>query len=431
MPENPKRKELACLFESVSDMATYKTYDAGHPRKITRRELKEISETNKQNGGLEAARTNASIPDSEMKRILPKFRNLLDEFVDSDTERVGNGLVRLAGGPPDSTLSEYVQILIRASAVLGGERTAELLIGWIQGEPVRYREMSILRGITVDQTLKLQEGLILSQLPQSRNELVSHFPAMISKIPSPLFVKGCVELSIECEASPALFQPPKGEGELTTLNRIRAQGQIEKLSVDSFCEAMSLACDSCVWRQLSWDDFGELQEFLSVYGGISWTDVPQFTSATNFKQEHFECARKIQNIRSAEKYRNPSLDIAIRRWIKSKASESEFADELIDLRIALESLYLKDTDGELRFRLASYGAWHIGLRASERKKIFQTLNEIYKLASKAVHRGDVEKSDINEKLLRNAQELCRKGILKRLEQEAEPEWKDLIMGDKL
>ena len=42
--------------------------------------------------------------------------------------------------------------------------------------------------------------------------------------------------------------------------------------------------------------------------------------------------------------------------------------------------------------------------------------------------GNVKKNDKNNKLLENAQRLCREGILKRLEEETKPEWNDLIMG---
>ena len=185
-----------------------------------------------------------------------------------------------------------------------------------------------------------------------------------------------------------------------------AGGQIDNLSVDSICEAMSLACGGCVRRQFSWRDFGDVREFLIVYGGTSFTNVPLWTNATKCSQNNFEHARDIHSLRNAKGKSKPGLDTAVRRWIKSKSSEASFPDQLIDLRIALEALYLDNTEGELRFRLASHGAWHISQGVEDRKQNFQTLLQTYKLASSAVHGGDVKTNDKNKTLLENAQSLC-------------------------
>ena len=427
MPETLTTKELARLFESVLEVTIY---DAGCLGEITREQLKAISEKDRQFGGMEAALVQVKVPTREMKRILPIFRSLLREFVDKDTDRIGNGLVDLAGGMPTPKMLDYVRKLIRAAAVLGSIRTAELLIGWIQGEPVRYRSVNVLNGINIDQPLKLQEGLHIYRLPTSEYELAAHLPTVSLDVQEPHPLLGCVVLSIEYEAVPALYLPSNVKTALKNSNPIWARGQIENISIDSFCEAMSLACGGCVRWKFSWKEFGEVREFLNAISEATLTDVPFFTGATNFSQENFEHAREIYDLRNATRENNPSLDTTIRRWIKSKSRHSLFADQLIDLRIALEALYLDRTEGELRFRLASYGAWHVSQNFEERKRNFQTLMNAYALASNAVHGGNVKKNDKNNKLLENAQRLCREGILKRLEEERKPEWNDLIMGEK-
>ena len=375
-----------------------------------------------------AASARAMVPNVQMDHVLPTFRNLLGSFVDNETDRIGNGLVNSAGGIPEPTLGEYVQTLVRASAVLGGERAAELLFGWVQGEPVKYQAVSLLNGVTIDEPLILQEGLEMYQLPQSSNELVAHLPAMSLDMHGPHAMLGRVALSIECEAGPALYLPSRGEADSNDVKHTWAGGQIDNLSVDSICEAMSLACGGCVRWQFSWRDFGDVREFLIVYGGTSFTNVPLWTNATKCSQKNFEHARDIHSLRNAKGKSKPGLDTAVRRWIKSKSSEASFPDQLIDLRIALEALYLDNTEGELRFRLASHGAWHISQGVEDRKQNFQTLLQTYKLASSAVHGGDVKTNDKNKTLLENAQSLCQRGIMKRLEEKADTKWNDLIMG---
>ena len=192
---------------------------------------------------------------------------------------------------------------------------------------------------------------------------------------------------------------------------------------------MSLACGGSIRWQFSWRDFGEITEFLSGYGGASFTNVPPFADSTEVTQDQFERARDIHNLRNARGQNKAGLETAIRRWIKSKSSESSFSDQLIDLRIALEALYLDHNEGELRFRLASHGAWHISEYMEERKVNFRMLLQVFKLASGAVHGGDLKATDKNKTLLEDAQVLCQKGIMKRLREEKDPKWNDVIMGD--
>ena len=427
MSEMPTKKELARLLDAVAHQTIF---DAGRSGKFTREQLRVVSQNDKQTGGLVASGARAVVPKNQLDHILPIFRNLLSRFVNNETDRIGNGLVNLAGGIPEPTLVEYVQILIRASAVLGGERAAELLIGWVQDEPVKYQTISLLNGVTIDHPLILQEGLQMYQLPQSSNQLAAHLPAMSLDMHGIHAMLGRVALSIECEAGPALYLPSKGESASSDSKHIWAGGKIDNLSVESFCEAMSLACGSGVRWQFGWRDFGDVREFLIVSGGTSFTNVPLWTDVFGFTQENFEHAREIHSLRNAREKNKPGLDTAIRRWIKSKSSESSFSDQLIDLRIALEALYLDNTEGELRFRLASHGAWYISQDVVERKQNFQTLLQTYKLASNAVHGGDVKTNDKNKSLLENAQSLCQEGIMRRLREKSDPKWNDLIMGEK-
>ena len=384
MPELPTTEELAKLFEAVLEVTIYDDERSGE---ITREQFKAISERDKQFGRRDARLVQIKVPTQEMKRILPIFRSLFGEFVDNETDCIGNRLVSLAGGMPTPKLRDYVQILIRAATVLGGKRTAELLIGWIQGEPVRYRSVYVINGIIIDQPLNLQEGLYIHRLPRSENKLAAHLPMVSLDMRGIHPLLGRVVLSIECEAVPALYLPSDEKTALKNSNPTWARGQIENFSVDSFCEAMSLACGGCVRWKFSWKEFGEVREFLNGISEATLTDVPFFTGETNFSQENFKHAREIYDLRNARRENNPSLDTTIRRWIKSKSRHSLFADQLIDLRIALEALYLDSTEGELRFRLASYGAWHVSQNFDERKRNFQTLMNAYALASNAVHGG--------------------------------------------
>ena len=87
----------------------------------------------------------------------------------------------------------------------------------------------------------------------------------------------------------------------------------------------------------------------------------------------------------------------------------------------------------MRFRLALFGAWHLGGDLEERQIIRKTLRDAYDRASGVVHGGDLAFNESNRKLLADAQALCRRGIL-RLIKEGMPsteEWGNLILGSAL
>ena len=105
-------------------------------------------------------------------------------------------------------------------------------------------------------------------------------------------------------------------------------------------------------------------------------------------------------------------------------------DRLIEHRISLEALYLKDFTNEksqeMRFRLALIGAWHLGETFAKRQQIRKVLREAYDKASAAVHTGEAPVGA--HATLKKAREVCRKGILKLLRKGPPADWGNLILG---
>ena len=108
--------------------------------------------------------------------------------------------------------------------------------------------------------------------------------------------------------------------------------------------------------------------------------------------------------------------------------ESTLVDKFVDLRIALEAVYLERLEGEMGFRLATYGAWHLGESAAERREYAGVLRKAYHTSSRAVHSGELSETAEARDLLTRAQNLCRSGILKRLSEKVEPKWDEIILG---
>ena len=138
------------------------------------------------------------------------------------------------------------------------------------------------------------------------------------------------------------------------------------------------------------------------------------------------------------------LHIPINRWIKSHVLQRAMVDKLIDpeippgdiatslttsdvdriidLNIAFESLYLSGVS-KLSHHLSNRASEYLAENQDEQEKLKETFKKIYSWRSKAVHNGRLptENVKIGEKvytpseLIKQTQNLCRRSILKILE----------------
>ena len=382
------------------------------------------------NDKLSARLLEPKVPKTLLAKFTNQLRRFLYDYLDPKTDRIGNGLVDLMGGIPNPEITHFAKDLIRGAAILGPERVIELLFGWIKGEPFHYKTKALLIGVSVDQPLALKEGVRITKLPESSAELTPHLPLFSMFHYGYMDFLGGVILSVDCEAGPPFYAPSESEPFFKDFKDIWANGEIPGFSIETFCEALSLACNNYVYRKFLWSDFGDIEELNTAGGtGMSFVDVPTHSLKASLSQKHLEQARDIHFGRSSFGEKRKYLDAAVSRWMKSKRSNASLADKFIDLRIALEALYLEnDYEGEKRFRLAVRGAWHLGADFTERKKYYKTLLDAYSRASKVVHADEAKITEKDKNLLAAAQDACREGILKRLKEEQRQDWNDIILG---
>lgn len=383
------------------------------------------------------------IDDRHVAELAARLRPVVGRFVDSATGRIGYGLPLLLGGPQNDTyptLLEFAKILIVGAVRIGAGRVAELLHRWTGGEPLRFRTNALLEGAHIDGPLHLHDGIGLVTLPKSPRELPAGLSFIQAMIPvARIQVTGSVMMSIDCIMSPALFLPGEGKArEMARRNGPMMLGaresaiemvsnEIPNLSLEKFCESVSLACNSHVDWFLKWRELGDLGAFSDFPDGIG--HKPKFrTGGTKISQADLEKAVELHRARHRDGNRARSVELAIRRWIRSKRPRADLSDKLIELRIALEALYEIGELTEKAFRVATYGAWHLGEDFAARRAIRDTLRKAYSDSSSAVHGGNPKHAAKDPGLVSSAQDLCRQGILKRLEETEVPTWGDLILG---
>lgn len=347
---------------------------------------------------------------------------------------IANG--RVAGGLPSFLLGvwaspfvveDLARNCVRAAVFVGPGRVAGLLRDWERGVPVLYQSHVVLFGVSVDKPLRLDLGknrtAVLQKLPKSTDDVRHHLPKMEHFLRIEDYL-GAVKMTVNHGARSALFrcsEPDPGEWDEVS-SPYRPLG--------SLCHSLSLACDNYVTWALAWSDsedwgaFGQ-EERLVMYRRGHYTHgnvVPLTPGICPLLSDML--SKKLH----AEDGAPQHLDLALGRWVRSKRPVG-MADQLVDLRIALEALYLDDdVQGELSFRLATHVAWHLGENTDERLKYQTIARRAYSLASGVIHGRAVKFTDKEKDLLADGQGMCRQGLLKMLDTSEKPDWKKLILG---
>ena len=224
---------------------------------------------------------------------------------------------------------------------------------------------------------------------------------------------------------------------------------------ETFCQALSLACNTMVMFDYFWD-YSAADVFRS-------NDVEQkiwylgpIGESVEAGQSEIEVAKRLYKIleifdqKPVGQYDEKTKRIfwiAIERWRKSKTHQN-YEDQIIDLGIALESLYLSGTESknEIRFRFSLHAAWHLGEDKEHREGLMKKFKAIYDWRSAVVHTGKLPEkgkgkkkksytqSEVRE-FIRSTQDLCQKSIVKILKKYSEdgkyPDddyWNNLILG---
>ena len=380
--------------------------------------------------------------EKQIQALIDQLRSYLDDYIESGKDRLGHGLDGLSGSGKGtihpnylisrekvSSLADFTEGLIVGAANLGSKHVLQLLRGWRKREPLRYQTKTLLSGVTVEQPLHL-DGVHIEPLPKSSNELSASLP-IGGYVPETPFLGGAI-LSVDSEAKPALFRPSSNDYPSSSTQTIQPSWVLGDRddSLDAFCESLSLACNHCVRSNWVWNDYGDLTGFsFGPMRGVILKYVGDLGNKLPLQQRDLKCAWDIHCKRFSDKQREQRLGTAITRWVRSKQPESELGllDSFIDLRIALEALYLDSGSGENRFRLATRGAWHLGATSSQRQEYYDTLYDTYNVASRIVHAGNFKTSQSNRDLLAAAQDVCREGILKRLREKRVPKWDEVVL----
>lgn len=357
----------------------------------------------------------------------------LEAHVNQDMEEhcglVGYGVDYVRGFVIRRSVEDIALLLVRAGVLLTPERAASIFSGWLNGEPLRYKVVGLVDGLSVDTPLALQAGIEVRKASQWLPPIPGD--VIITRVPSHRSA-GSAEVSFDLRAQPAFFryEDPLEYGAGEKVTHTWAGGQYSMSMLHDFCLALSLSCNHCVRPVDVWQDDGDTGAFFDGPSSLPWRRIlaTEPSVSTPLTQELLESAWDIFRMRRQTVKLTSSFDVSVERWVNSKRQESSLTDKFIELRVALEALFLDDSQppGEFRFRLPTNGAWFLGTCVGQRERHYKSLRDAYDAGSAAAHGREVRGKEAE---LAEGQKLCREGILKMLRLGRTPEWRTLVLGN--
>ena len=373
-------------------------------------------------------------PPEGFDRLVDALRFMLQPFVAArdgkELVHTNVGLIAAGVGVP-TELERFARDVLTSAVLVGPDRTVALLRAWAGGEPIRYIRYTVLSGFGIegDRQFPVEEGVTIQPLPNRQNQLLAlGAPEMwvgspLSATPYPLgapHIYGAPAMVVEMAGGPVFSTA----GHIPFENKPVASGPFG-LNDPSF-QGLSLACDSPVSSSCAWSNIPiEVQSFVPwarftanhivLFGG-GLPHVPQSPTLTDETLERaIELAHKI-----VEHGLGNNTRTALDRWTKSL--QGQFADRFIDLRTALEALYVPDGgSGEISYRLRTRCARHMATSFDDRTALAREVKDFYNTASGFAHGGLVLRNDRppqpkHQRQLERAREICRVALIKVLEE---------------
>ena len=378
--------------------------------------------------------TPSLVSDELREQILATLNRDLEQDVREGRVQTA-ALVTVGGYGPGFTMASLVGRLLEVAIGRGPRHAARAFYQCIRENRITYRRMALLAGVRLGLEENVRPGIRMIPLPNSTSDLPSYFPHM-SFIDSGDLL-GRTLLVVDYTVQPTFADPDPLSLPEDVFQCQQECSDLPNFDVEQFCDALSLACNGSIECVAEWIHVDPDAVFIPQWPhtGASARLYPHaqrrrdsVLATENSVKDVVSLYEALQSLGSGSPH---VLEVPIKRWIKSKTDQL-LPDSFIDLRIALESLYLKDFlneySQEMRFRLSIFGAWHLGSNIGDRRRIRKRLREAYDMASGVVHSGVVEYIAANRELLSDAQDLCRQGIVKLLREGHPADWGDLILG---
>ena len=367
-------------------------------------------------------------------KLLGFIRHELKEYIYKDRIQpavLPTGFHILGGVTIDMLLTHLLKIAIAWEP----SRAINAFIEAIENPYCPFQEIAVIDGLKVKNEVDIYDGVRLVPLPKSRYSLPPYLPRSIDdSIPLDYF-KEATLLIVDRLISPRFARPDEKHINLPPpfgfQITVKSTEPPSNFNLYKLCAVLSLVCQVRVYPTIHWYYMAS-DELANISGieGFHYENVTLCVPAVEISDNQVQESKRLYQLLSdLDSKTQERLAVPISRWIESKREKSN-VDQIIDLGIALECLYLRDAGSELVHRLSLRGAWYLGKDIVGREKIAKQIKNIYDARSKAVHAGvwPLKRFKSPEDLIEMGQDLCRESIIKIIQEGQFPDWNTLVLG---
>lgn len=349
----------------------------------------------------------------------------------------------VAGMPGEGFhIDELMGKLTELTVLWGPSQAARMYVESIDEPSSKGMWISVLDGIGVAETIELYDGIRLEPIPNSASDFQPYLSNYLTTHLPERRLMGATMLIQSIVFSPKFLNPTKGQKLFSDPDPFEITGataDVRDYTRNDLCEALSLAFNTHVTTAANWwymddDDMANVGR-TGTTGGLSISGNPAIRSAPKVSASQIsEFIQLHSAILDLSPSRRKNLNIPISRLIASHGTR-DLPDRTVDLGIALESIYLDGEFGELKYRLSTRAAKHLGSDPEDSLQIYNDLRVFYdKLRSKAVHTGRLpstvkmngQELDATAALAR-IQALCKQAI-REVMADGTPDWEKMLLS---
>ncbi|MYF33345.1 MAG: hypothetical protein F4217_08110 [Acidimicrobiaceae bacterium] len=370
--------------------------------------------------------------------ILNLLRTALQEYIHEDRVQTAGFAIR--GGPSNGfPIDDLMKKLLELAVALGSRRTAALFADALATPTCGFQEFTLLGNIKIGEPIELYDGVRIDVLPTDKQTLPSHLPTVHFEEGLEGRFQGGALLVVEASVTPRFMNPRAMPHTLDADLPFRFAHQsrdLEIFNAEEFCNALSLAAKTKVYPSVQWRSMphDEVANNWGIGGGYSWRSYQSPHILTEITDEQVGEAKVVyESLATMTPDVRARLSVPIDRLIESWGRKGH-VDQIIDLGIALESLYLPRRGGEMRYRLSIRGARYLEAEEVGRRELARHLKTFYDARSDAVHTGRIDDTHTvagqrvtTSDLITMTQELCLRSIRQVIDN-GFPDWETVELS---
>ena len=291
-----------------------------------------------------------------------------------------------------------LQSILMGGAILGPEKAADIVHGWLHGGRLAYVRNYVLLGVElpagVPDLYCLGHGAsIRSHEPRTRAAALTRLGQENYALEVPASTKACL-VQLECKGRTAISVNGKEDAyDHTFLNLLKGEVLLSVLSLET---------NSFIGESYTWIDHRDLAAFIPrmprlTITNAEWRWRPTLSHARlrNTKRGWQGVFRDVDLDSVPSAFYFDSLPheikksfIATRRWRRAAGGyEVPLEDKFIELRVVLDVLLIADHEKSTGKLVAKRAEAWLGTKGVDGKSTYECVASLYKAASEVLHTG--------------------------------------------